>query len=78
MEENAAYEGKADAQPGVLQCLDPLGVCRLVEGDVPVDCHGDDDKDRGDTEGIGQGPLEVSLPLEDKNLREKVSPGRMR
>ena len=72
MEENAGYEEKADAKPGVFQCVDPLELRRLVQGDVPVDSHGDDDVDRGDAEGIGQGPLKVSLPWGGKIHREDV------
>ena len=51
--------------------MEPLEVCRLVDSDVPVDCHRDDDIDRADTEGIGQGPLNVSL-LKVNNQREMV------
>ena len=43
MEEDAGDEGEADAEPGVLQCVDPLKGKWLVDGDVPVDCDADDD-----------------------------------
>ena len=62
MEEDAADEGEADAQPGVLQRVDPLEVRRLVDGDVPVDRHEDDDVHRAGHERVDQGHLEVSLP----------------
>ena len=62
VEEDAAEEGEADAQPGVLQRVDPLEVRRLVDGDVPVDRHEDDDVDRAGHEGVDQGHLKVSLP----------------
>ena len=62
MKEDTADEGEADAKPGVLQGVDPLEVRRLVDGDVPVDRHEDDDVHRAGHEGVDQGHLEVSLP----------------
>ena len=61
MEENAADEGEAEAEPGVLQCVDLLELEWLVDGDVPVDCDADDDVHRVDEEQIGQGQLHMSL-----------------
>ena len=55
MKEDAAEEGETDTQPGVLQRVDPLEVRRLVDGDVPVDRHEDDDVDRAGHEGVDQG-----------------------
>ena len=43
MEEDAGDEGEADAEPGVLQCVDPFEGKWLVDGNVPVDCDADDD-----------------------------------
>ena len=43
VEEDAEDEGEADAEPGVLQCVDSLEGKWLVDGDVPVDCDADDD-----------------------------------
>ena len=45
MKEDTADEGEADAKPGVLQGVDPLEVRRLVDRDVAVDRHEDDDVD---------------------------------
>ena len=61
MEEDAAEETEADAKPGIPQCVDLFQCKRLVDGNVPVDRDVDDDVDRADTEGIGQGQLNMSL-----------------
>ena len=55
MEDTAADEGKADdaQQPRVLQFLDSLENCWLVNGDDLVDCHWHDNIHRVDTKGIG-------------------------
>ena len=64
MEENPTEEGETDAEPGVLQRVDPLEVGRLVDGDVTVDRHEDDDVDRAGHERVDQRHLEVSLQEE--------------
>ena len=61
MEEDANDEGEADADPGVLQCVDPLEAQRLVDGDELVDRQADDDVNRADHEHIDQRDHEVSL-----------------
>ena len=62
VKEDAANEGETDAQPGILQGVDPLEVRRFVDGDVPVDRHEDDDVHRAGHERVDQGHLEVGLP----------------
>ena len=54
MEEDAADEGEGDAEPGVLQCVDPLEGQWLVDGDELVDCHADNDVNGADHEDIDQ------------------------
>ena len=54
VEEDAADEGEADAEPGVLQRVHPLEGQWLVDGDELVDSHADDDKNRADHEDIDQ------------------------
>ena len=61
MEEDAADDGEADAEPGVLQCVDPLEGQWLVDGDELVDRHADDDVNRANHEHIDQRNHEVSL-----------------
>ena len=61
MEEDAADDGEADAELGVLQCVDPLEDQRLVDGDELVDRHADDDVNRANHEHIDQRNHEVSL-----------------
>ena len=41
--------------------MEPLEVCRLVDGDVSVDGHEDDDVDGAGHEGVDEGQLEMSL-----------------
>ena len=54
VEEDAADEGEADAEPRVLQRVHPLEGQWLVDGDELVDSHADDDKNRADHEDIDQ------------------------
>ena len=65
MEKGAEDEGEADAEPGILQYVDLLEGHRLEDGYELVNCHADDDVPRADTEGIGQGPLDVSLAVDN-------------
>ena len=69
VEEDAEDEGEADAELGVLQCVDPLEGQRLEDGDELVHCQADDDELRADGEGVTQGPHDVSL-LESDNYRQ--------
>ena len=46
---------------GILGSVKSLEVCGLVDGNVSVDCHEDDDVDRAGHEGVDQGHLKVSL-----------------
>ena len=39
--------------------MQPLEICWLVDGDVSVDCHADDDVDAAGHEGVDQGEHEV-------------------
>ena len=71
MEKGAADEGEADAEPGVLQYVHLLEGQRLEDCYELVNCHADDDVPRADTEGIGQGPLDVSLPEGNIMIIEK-------
>ena len=61
MEEDAGEEAEADVDGGVLEGVDPLEVGGLVDGDVTVDRHEDDDVDRAGHERVDQRHLEVSL-----------------
>ena len=56
---------------GVLQGVDPFEGQRLEDCYELVNCHADDDVPRADTEGIGQGPLDVSLPEGNIMIIEK-------
>ena len=71
VEKDAADEGEADAELGVLQGVDPFEGQRLEDGDELVHCHADDDEPRADSEGITQRPLDVSLP-ENDDYRQSV------
>ena len=71
MEEDANDEGEADADPGVLQCVDPLEAQWLVDGDELVDRHADDDVNRTNHEHIDQRDHEVSL--EKNGIRGGIS-----
>ena len=46
---------------GVLGSVKSLEVSRLVDGDVSVDCHEDDDVDRARHERVDQRQLEMGL-----------------
>ena len=46
---------------GVLGSVKSLEVCGLVDGNVSVDCHEDDDVDGARHERVDQGQLEVGL-----------------
>ncbi len=53
VEEGAAHEGAEDGQVGVAEGVDALELSRLVDGDVPVHRHADDDvHGRGHEAGI--------------------------
>ena len=61
MEEEAEREVEGDAEPGVVQRVEPLEGCRLEDRDEAVEGHRDDDVYGADAEGVGEGPLDVSL-----------------
>ena len=61
MEQEAEGEVEGDAEPGVVQRVEPFEGCRLEDRDEAVDGHRDDDVHGADTEGVGEGPLDVSL-----------------
>ena len=46
---------------GVLGSVESLEVCGLVDGNVSVDCHEDDDVHRARHERVDQRQLEVGL-----------------
>ena len=58
MEQEAEGEVKGDAEPGVVQGVEPFEGCWLEDRDEAVDGHRDDDVHRTDTEGVGAGPLD--------------------
>ena len=61
MEQDAGQEAEGDVDPGVLEGVDPLEVGGLVDGDVTVDGHADDDVDAARHERVDQGKLQVGL-----------------
>ena len=71
MEEGAENKGEADVDPGILQCVHLLEGQRLEDGHELADSHADDDVDGAHNEGIGKGPLEVSLQKGIKSPSEK-------
>ena len=54
VEEHPAQEGEADADAGVHEGVDPLEVGGLVDGDVAVDRHEDDDVDTARHEAVDE------------------------
>ena len=54
VEENAKDKREADMDLGILEGVKPLEVCGSVDGDVPVDCHADDDVDRAGHERVDE------------------------
>ena len=61
MEEDPCKEAEADMDLSILEGMEPLEVCGPVDGDVPVDCHADDDVDRAGHERVNKRYLEMSL-----------------
>ena len=70
MEQEAEREVEGDAEPGVVQRVEPFEGRRLEDRDEAVDGHRDDDVHGADTEGVGEGPLDVSL-LEGVSTQSK-------
>ena len=70
MEQEAEEEVEGDAEPGVVQRVEPFEGCRLEDRDEAVDGHRDDDVHGADAEGVGEGPLDVGL-LEEISLQTR-------
>jgi hypothetical protein len=61
VEQDSTEEGQADAQVRVPQGVNPLEDVGLVDGDVTIYCHQDDDVDRAGHEAIYDETLKVGL-----------------
>ena len=62
MENDPKEERQTNGESGIFKSVQSLEVSWLVDGDVSVDCHEDDDVHRAGHERVDQGHLKVSLP----------------
>ena len=61
MENDPEEERQTNRESGIFKSVQSLEVSWLVDGDVSVDCHEDDDVHRAGHEGVNERQLEMSL-----------------
>ena len=61
VQEDPSKEAETDMDLSILESVKPLEVCWPVDGDVPVNCHADDDIDRASHERVDERYLEMCL-----------------